>query len=153
MGKKKSNVRSSSASASSAAGSSSIQSLGGTVPTRGMTSSNAFTLSHAATSGPTAVLRSSNNSNTNTAPPSMTMSVPPGVNPQLWIQNLVSQAQAGNIPRELEQMCAMALAASGQLPPSAASSLPPGYDYNPSLSVNVATSPGATAAATAVLDT
>ena len=154
MGKKKSNVRSSSASASSAAGSSSIQSLGGTVPTRGMTSSNAFTLSHAATSGPTAVLRSNNNSNnTTTAPPSMTMSVPPGVNPQLWIQNLVSQAQAGNIPRELEQMCAMALAASGQLPPSAASSLPPGYDYNPSLSVNVATSPGATAAATAVLDT
>ena len=122
------------------------------MPTRGMTSSNAFTLSHAATSGPTAVLRSNNNSNTNTAPPSMTMSVPPGVNPQLWIQNLVSQAQAGNIPRELEQMCAMALAASGQLPPSAASSLPPGYDYNPSLSVNVATSPGATAAATAVLD-
>lgn len=151
MGKKKSNVRSS-ASATSAAGSSSIQSLGGTVPTRGMTSSNAFTLSHAATSGHTAVLRSNNNnSNTNTAPPSMTMSVPPGVNPQLWIQNLVSQAQAGNIPRELEEMCAMALAASGQLPPSAASSLPPGCNYNPSLSVNVAMSPGATAAATAVL--
>lgn len=153
MGKKKSNVRSS-ASAASAAGPSAIQSLGGTVPTRGMTSSNAFTLSHAATPGPTAVLRSNNNSNnTNAAPPSMTMSVPPGVNPQLWIQNLVSQAQAGNIPRELEQMCAMALAASGQLPPSAASSLPPGYNYNPSLSVNVvAMSPGATAAATAVLD-
>jgi hypothetical protein len=117
-----------------------------------MASSNAFTLSHATTSGPIAVLRSTSNNTNGTAPPSMTMSVPPGVNPQLWIQNLVSQAQAGNIPRELEQMCAMALAASGQLPPSAASSLPPGYNYNPSLSVNVAMSPGATAAAAAVLD-